>query len=399
MKAISMSRIQGGLSARVATKAMVVMLLAVMSGPALGQVVTVRATGEGLSAKDAERAALTQALEQAAGLEIGSFSEVQDFELIRDRIFSRAVGTIADFTVLDTQRQADGTFRVTVSAKVNPADIMQLSWVEVRNQLSLSGNPKILVLIDERIDGQLQPDSIVQTRLMQMFAERGFDLVSAAGVNRLKTRLSEAAGIQGNVERVAELAKRENAQVIIQGTSNANFAELKRIGGVSLAMYNCDVAAEAYWTDTGDLISAESIPAGRSGAQADRRSPQAARKALVKTTFPDPDEVRVTAVPLADRLVRSIIKRWVSESTGGGLIELEVRDVDFGAYMEIKRKLEEVGEITDVNAEFGDRIAQFRLSTKLNGQQLAELLFGRGIGDYIEINNVKARRIEAKNRG
>ncbi len=63
-------------------------------------VVVVEVQGEGLSKDEAVKAALRSALEQGGQNEIFSETHVQNYELMRDTIISRAQGIVTDFTVV-----------------------------------------------------------------------------------------------------------------------------------------------------------------------------------------------------------------------------------------------------------------------------------------------------------
>ena len=51
------------------------------------------------------------------------------------------------------------------------------------------------------------------------------------------------------------------------GHANANKAENTNPYGVNLVMYNCDVQAKVFYTDTGKLLASESLPVTRGGAR------------------------------------------------------------------------------------------------------------------------------------
>ena len=62
---------------------------------------TVRVKAEGYNHDDALKQALRKALEQGAGVQISAHSQVQDYVLIRDTIYSRAAGIVKDYRILN----------------------------------------------------------------------------------------------------------------------------------------------------------------------------------------------------------------------------------------------------------------------------------------------------------
>ena len=78
---------------------------------------TVTVTAEGYDRDDAIKRALRMALEQGAGVQIATYSEVENYALLRDTIYSRAAGIVKDYRVLEEKPGAGGTVIVTVKQK------------------------------------------------------------------------------------------------------------------------------------------------------------------------------------------------------------------------------------------------------------------------------------------
>ena len=75
-------------------------------------VVEVSATGEGITPDAARDDALRKALEQGGRVEISSYSQVDNFVLIRDTIYSRADGIITDYKILEQGAGMGGLLRI-----------------------------------------------------------------------------------------------------------------------------------------------------------------------------------------------------------------------------------------------------------------------------------------------
>ncbi|HMQ15551.1 MAG TPA: hypothetical protein PKC49_06200, partial [Phycisphaerae bacterium] len=133
--------------------------------------VTVKA--EGINRDDAVKQALRKALEQGAGTQIASFSNVENFTLIRDAIFSRASGIVKDYKIDKEQPGMGGTVVITLTATVS-TDAVAKAWGEVQNVLDQLGRPTIAVIINEKIDGVVQEESMVENKLNDFFTRQGF---------------------------------------------------------------------------------------------------------------------------------------------------------------------------------------------------------------------------------
>lgn len=357
---------------------------------------TVRVSAEGFNRDDALRQALRKAVEQGAGALIASFSQGENFVLVRDTIYSRCAGLVQSYRILEEKPGAGGTHHVTLEAVVRPSTIAA-AWAEVQNVLDQLGRPRILVWIDERIDGEPQPDSIVAARIEELLVKRGFDLVSRQGLADLRQRERADAADEKSAAKLARLAKDAGAHLLIRGAASADRAGIERPYDVPIAMYNCDVQARVYATDTARLLASESLPVTRAGARSNNEfSPQAARAALARATLPDePPEKRPPG--LAERLVDSVLEQWSVQLTGGGDIEIEIDGLDFRGYSTLRRTLAELdpARIRSVDGDFSRGAALLRLKTTLSSQVLAERLLEKPF-EGIEITDVKPGRIQGR---
>jgi hypothetical protein len=359
-----------------------------------GQPKTVTVTAEGYDRDDAIKRALRMALEQGAGVQIAAYSNVENYVLLRDTIYSRAAGIVSDYRVLEEKPGAGGTTIVTIEATVRP-DAVAATWGEVQNLLDQIGRPRIMVWIDEHIDGRLEKDSIVAARIEELFTKAGFDLVARDALDDIRRRAAAEAREEGNAAKLAQLAKDFGAHIFIRGSANANRAGLENIYNVPAAFYNCDVQARVYYTDTGKLIASESLPQTRAGVRSQKEfSPQAARAALVKATFPEADSPALRP-PLANRIYEAVMEQWSTQITAGGEIELEVQGLDFKGYVGLKKALADVSNVKRVDGDFAKGIATFRIKADLSAETLATRLTEPPFEQWLEVTDLKLNRIQA----
>jgi len=363
--------------------------------PPPGDPKTVQVTAEGYDHDDALKRALRNALEQGAGVQIAAYSQVANYELLRDTIYSRAAGIVKDYRILDEKPGAGGTVIISLEATVRP-DAVAATWGEVQNVLDQIGRPKIMAWIDERIDGRLQPDSIVAARIEELFAKAGFDLVAKQAIDEIRQKAEKEAQEEGNAAKLAQLAKDAGAHIFIRGSANANRAGIENLYGVPAAFYNCDVQARVYYTDTGKLLASESLPVTRSGVRSRHEfSPQAARAALVKATFPEADNPALKT-PLANRIYEAVMEQWSTQISAGGEIEVEIQGLDFKGYVNIKQALADVQNIKRIDGEFTKGIARFRMQADVAAETLAEQLTEAPFDQWLEVTDLKLNRIQAK---
>ena len=356
---------------------------------------TVTVTAEGYNRDDAVKRALRMALEQGAGVQIAAYSQVENYMLLRDTIYSRAAGIVSDYRVLEEKPGPGGTAIVTIEATVRP-DAVAATWGEVQNVLDQIGRPRIMVWIDEHIDGDLQKDSIDAARIEELFTKAGFDLVARNAVDDIRHRAAAEARQEANAAKLAQLAKDMGAHIFIRGSANANRAGIENLYNIPAAFYNCDVQARVYYADTGKLIASESLPQTRAGVRSRKEfSPQAARSALVKATFPETDNPALRP-PLANRIYEAVMEQWSTQITAGGEIELEVQGLDFKGYVGLKKALADVSNVKRVDGDFTKGIATFRIRADLAADTLAEQLTKSPFEQWLEVTDLKLNRIQAK---
>lgn len=364
------------------------------STPAAEELRTVTVSAEGYNRDDALKQAMRKALEQGAGVQIAGFSQVENFALIRDTIYSRASGIVNDYRVIKEGEGASGVYEITIEARVRPSAVAQ-TWGEVQNVLDQIGRPKIMVWIDERIDGQLDDDSIVQSRIEQLFLKAGFDLVDRKGTEDLRRREAGDAADEKDAAKVARLAKDAGAHILIRGVANADRVGIRDVYGVKAAFYNCSVQARIYYTDTGKLLVSESIPSRERGVRSyNEYSPQAARAALVAATFPDSDTRREPV--LATRLFEAVMEQWSTLLSAAGDIELEVEGLDFKLYASLRKALQDLPGVRSVDGDFTKGAAQFRIKAQTTAATLAERFIAPPFDKWIEVVDLKPTRIQAR---
>lgn len=354
---------------------------------------TVRVNADGVNRDQAIKQALRMAIEQVAGVQLAGYSQVQDFVLIRDTIYSRAFGVVQDYKVLEERVAEDGGVRVTVEATVRPDAIAQ-TWGEVQHVLDQIGRPRIMVWIDESIDDQPQKDSIVAAKIEEMLVKSGFDLVARDAVEQVRRRESADAADERNYAKQAALAKNLGAHLLIRGVAHANRAGIEDLYGVPAAFYNCDALARVYHTDTGRLLVSESLPVTRAGARSrSENSPQAARAALASAALPDKPGAEAA---LAERVYQSVMEQWSTQITSAGDIELEVESIAFKDVVELKKALLEVDGVRSVDSDFSKGIAKFRVKAQMSAEALAERLTQAPFDRWVEVVDLTLSRIQAK---
>ena len=365
---------------------LVLLVVGLAANPLVGKVVEVTADGEGMSASEAKNDALRKALEQGAGVEIASHSQVEDFVLIRDAIYARSEGIVTEYRILDEGKGAGGVYYCKVKANVD-TDAVASTWGAVQNLLDQLGQPRIVVYIEEVIDNQAQDSSILEHKLENMLLKAGFAVYAGQQVRAILDKETGDAAAEANTAKINKLAKDFGAQIYITGYTHANNAGRNTVFGESFMNYNGDAAFKMYRTDTGELIASESVASWRGSARGYREfSPQAGKKALENL-----------AEQMGPQLYESILRKWTTELSAGGEISLEIEGVNFADAVKIKQMLEAMDKVERVGGpDLTKGIATYRIVAKMTGYDLGTRMVGEEWQKLIEVQDVKQTRIQAK---
>lgn len=358
---------------------------AAVAKPAPADVVEVEAEGEGVTKEEALKIALRTALEKGGKQEIFSDTRVENFQLMYDTIISRAQGIVTDYKILEEKKIVGGTIKVRIKALVSKS-VLHESWGAIQNVLNQIGRPKIMVHIVERIDGRIEEQSILETRVEERLLKSGFDLVARTAIEQIKRKELEDAAATGDTAKMQAIAKDHNAHIFIAGTANANQAGLEVPYGVPIAFYNCDVQVKAYYTDSAKMLASKGIPNTRGGAQGRKEfSPQAGKQALA-----------LAGENLVNELYAQIMEQWSTQISAGGELILEVEGIKFATASKLKKALAEIEGVNSVGMKFSKEIATYQINARMGAEDLAERLTEGEFGKLLEIEDLKLNRVQAK---
>lgn len=342
--------------------------------------------------KDAQR----KAVEQAVGVMISSETAVQNFQLLSDKIFSQSQGYIQSYKVI-SEGAAEGTlYRVSIQANVALGGL--------KNDLSALGllmqkveKPRVLFMIAEQnigqeyyvfwwygrneYKGQSFEMAASETALKEEFLAKGFNVVdSSVATGRIDV---------SNAYRIADLTdsgaisigKQLGAEVVVKGKAIAK--EGPRAGGSNVGTYLADITVSALRVDNGGVLAStrghgvsRNISQVTGGTEALER---AAREA-------------------SEKMVEQITKKWTVETSGGGLVQLRVRDIgEYSNFVKFKDMVQ--GQIRGVQAIYQRSLeggtAVLDVEIKGTAQNLADGLANKSLGDTpIKVIGASANTVE-----
>lgn len=352
--------------------------------------------GNKAAARDqAIRDGLRIAVEQAVGTMVASETLVQNYEVLRDRIYSKTQGYIQDYTIIDENEE--GTlYRVTLKAQVargNLADDLMALGVLMQRK----GMPRIMLMVAEQnvgmhvysfwwgIESERADLSVTETVLLEKLGQNGFVVVDPT-VPAGRVDIAEPYRIASlSNEAIVSIGKMHDAEVVIYGKALATLAGSVLNSSMMSAM--ADVSLRAVNTDNARVIAS----ATNHAAAVHPGKVNAGSKAL-----------RAAAESIAENLIEQIVAGWNQDVSSGGLVQLEIAGV--AAYYHLvafKDKAQQIRGVTGLyQRSYQAGTAVLDLKTTLAAQALADEMAALDYGDFtVDVTGVSQNRIQLKMEG
>lgn len=326
---------------------------------------------------EAKNQAYRDALEKGVGAYVQGITEMKDFQVIRDKVFSQSQGIVNSFDIL-REWEEGGIYYVTADCGVSTGALDGVLGPAVIDML---GNPRVMVLVDESVDGDRPFLSTVEGEVLGIFEKAGYLLVDPGQAGNLDERELEAARQSGDVQKLQDLARNFRADVLIYGRAQGVPFAHQKIEGVDLYGVRSQVQLKAVISQTGYVLGTEVFEQKDKGT-----SPQ---DGAVKG-------FQTASRSAASGLVNKVAYALVSGSAGGvpgRTIKVFVDGVTFSHVRKIKQGLEETAGITAVyQRAFQNGQVELDVVAEKMAEDLAVDLEGLGV----EIHSLTAGTVEGK---
>ena len=346
-----------------------------------------------LARDQAVQDALRMVVEQTAGIMVASETVVQNYELLRDQIYSKSQGYVRNYQVLD--EKVEGTlYKVTVQASVSAGnlkdDLMALGLLIARKN-----KPRVMIMVAEQNVGMQYYSywwgvkaghadiNITENTLMEKLTQKGFNVIDHA-VKAQKLSLSDPYRIESlSDEAVQIVGNLFDAEVVIFGKALAKLAG--SVMGSSMKSVQADVSLRVVNTDNGQVIASSSYHA----AAVHPSEVTAGANAL-----------KLATEAITDRLVEQITERWNSDLSGGGMIQLMVAGVQSYRHLvtfkeTVQKRVRGVSGV--YQRDFNAGVATLDVTASTSAQSLADELAMLDFGEFsIEVTGITQNTIELK---
>lgn len=205
-----------------------------------------------ISREDAIRQAQRSAVEQGVGIFIQSQTEVENFELKKDKIFSRTKGYIKRFSIIKESKDED-LFKIIIKATVS-LDKIKDDLIAMKILLASMEHPKLMVLIEEDYKSMDNLGmGIASTEMASLLGEKGFELVDKSQVDAIINNNQGRQALAGNTKAAKALGLKFGAQYVVVGKAVAQDAG-EAYPGSGLKSIQASLQLKVIQTQTGLVL-------------------------------------------------------------------------------------------------------------------------------------------------
>ncbi|MBI1871676.1 MAG: hypothetical protein HYS07_10885 [Chlamydiae bacterium] len=291
-----------------------------------------RASGSTLQAHDeALNRALRAAIEQGVGSVIDSETMVNNFQLLDDQVYSQVKGYVRGYEIIEDNQGEGGLYVIRVRAAV-ALGLLEKDLKALKLTMKRRGNPRVMFVFSELIDGLEQAGAVTQTEMERAFLAKDFSLVDKAQMQMIKER--DAALSYANPQQAAALGRRYGAEMVIVGQSTSDLMDTSKPYGVSVFAYRSQISARAIKTDTAEVMVSDD-------AEAEARGP--GRIPTAK------DALRQGAQDLSRKMMVELVDHLRSEAYNTVNIQLVISQVNATSNKILVKALEGVHGVQRVS--------------------------------------------------
>ena len=329
---------------------------------------------------EAKRNLYRDALEKGMGAFVQGITEMKDFEVLRDRVFSQSQGIVSSTASLKEKVDADGILHMTASCTVSAKAMDGILGPAV---LDMLGNPRVMVLVDEVVEGERQFLSTAGGEVLKAFQKAGYLIVDPSQAGAIREGELEAARVSGDPAKLQEVARSFQSDVIIHGKAQGNSFTKQKIEGVTLFGVRSQLQLKAIISQNAYVIATEIAEEKTRG------------------TSPVDGAVKgfgMLAPRIAGELVHKVAYALVSGSSGGvpgRTLKITVSDLSFADARSLKDSLGKAEGVSRVyQRSFANRTLEMDVATEKTAEEAAEALEALGV----EITGFTAATVEGRKK-
>ena len=332
-----------------------------------------------------------RAVEQAIGILIDSQTQVENYQLISDKILSQTKGYITRYNIAG--ETVEGTLlRVRINAEVSLGKLTDdLSGIGIL--LGQMHKPRTMIMIAEQnighewyawwwgYHGQQTDIGVVENTFIDVFTQKGFEFIDHDAAEK-NIKVTAAYKIQDlTADQARTLGNQADAEVVIVGKAVSKL--YGDIGG-GMKSVQADLSARAIRTDTGQILAS----ATTHGAAVHITDETAGIEALKKA-----------AKAAADQMADKILAVYSREAGGTKSVNITVTGLNKTQFVKFKDVLRnQVRGIKDLHERsFSGNTAKISVDAKGSAQSISDELLLKDFGTFaVEVVGSTANSLELR---
>lgn len=330
--------------------------------------------------EEAKRSAYRDALEKALGAYVTGITEMQNYEVVKDKVFSQATGIVKKIDIVREKVGEDDILYITAICQVGQAALDGILGPAVLDAL---GNPRVMVLIDERISEKPSFLSTAESEVLRVFEKAGYLLVDSGQASLLKDIDLNALQAKNDPEAYRQLARDFQADVLIYGKAYGSSFTNKKIEGINIYGVRNTVQLRAVLSNTAYQLGSETFEENSKGVSVE----DGAIKGL-----------KIAAGKASSSIVNKIAYSLISGSAGGipgRTTKVKISNISFNEARDLKENLQGISGVTGVYQRlFRERKLELDVVSDKTAEDLASVLADMGY----EINDLSSSLVEGSTK-
>ncbi|MCP4369181.1 MAG: hypothetical protein GY797_13865, partial [Deltaproteobacteria bacterium] len=339
--------------------------------------IIVESDGFGISKKDALLKAKREAVEIGIGTILYSQTEIKNFELMKDVILTRTVGSVKKYDILQQQKKPDNTFHVKIQAVVSLASI-KADLAALKILLESMDKPRIMVVIREK-NGKNAESAIID-----YLTKKGFVLVDPATVAALMKKNDQLIrrAAEGDPAAAAKIGVSNGAEYILVGKVTKSLGSNALLKESGLVSGQAGITAKAINCSNGKIIASKSTRSAAAHISEKTARDLAAEKAGKKL--------------MDEEFFEVIISSFQDAINNGIPLDVTITQVDnFKTQKAIRHILGNISDVVSViKRSFGKGRLKLTVLYKGNADSFSEAVDGRSIqGKKLSVIDITGSRV------
>ncbi len=321
--------------------------------------------------------ALRSAVEQAVGTYITSETQVSNFQLISDNIYSHTSGYVSSYQIVN-ESENNGLYRIVLRAIVKTENI-ENDLTAIGILLSEQARPRVMVVIKElnHISELANPEILMnnimfETLILDHFRAKGFQVVNAATVADLIKKDQLKLILEGDEAAATLLGLQAGAEIIITGTVTHS-EENRMIAGSFRKIHQFQVSSRAINTVTGGLFAGSAI--------------------TVQLPFSESQAREQAAQDTSEELISAILNSWIQQENTTVIV---LSNADFNKVQTLRSELQlKIRGISDViTRDFAGTRATLEIISETSSSQVIDEMTSGNLDIEFQVTGVSGNRLD-----